>query len=199
MKKVLFDFFPIVLFFIAFKMHDDAQEGIIVATGVAIVASIFQVAFSKLVHGRIERMHMITMALIVVLGGLTIALNDESFIKWKPTLVNWLFGIVFLGSHFIGRKPIVRRMMEKSIDLPDMIWVRLNVSWILFFAATGLINLYVAFSFDTDTWVNFKLFGLLGLTLLFVLAQGIYIMRHAKETPGSPKDNTDAEEGADAQ
>jgi len=189
MKKLLFDFFPVVLFFVAYKMHDDPQEGIIFATAVAIVASIAQVAYTWLKARKVERMHVVTMALIVVLGGLTIALNDETFIKWKPTLVNWLFGLVFLGSHFVGSKPLVKRMMDSSIELPDPIWIRVSMAWIVFFAACGALNLYVAYSFDTDTWVNFKLFGLLGLTLLFVLGQVVYMMRHVRE---------DAPEGSEA-
>ena len=196
MKKLLFDFFPVVLFFVAYKMHDDPNEGIIFATGVAIAASIAQVSFTWFKDRKVERMHVVTMALIVVLGGLTIALNDETFIKWKPTLVNGLFGAAFLGSHFIGTKPLVRRMMESSIELPDRIWNRVSGSWIAFFVLCGTLNLYVAYSFDTDTWVNFKLFGLLGLTALFVIAQGFYMMRHVREDePASDEEESRTETG----
>jgi len=179
MKKLLFDFFPVILFFIAFKAHEDPKEGIIFATAVAIVASVAQVAYSWLRHRRVEKMHLITMALIVVLGGLTIALDDEMFIKWKPTLVNWLFALAFLGSQFVGRKPIVQRIMDKNVSLPNPVWRRLNGSWSAFFLTLGAVNLYVVYAFDTDTWVNFKLFGMLGLTLVFVVAQGFYLYRHA--------------------
>lgn len=198
MKKFLFDFFPVVLFFVAYKMYDDPTEGIITATGVAIVASVSQVGYSWFRYRTVERMHVITMLLIVVLGGLTIALKDEMFIKWKPTMVNWLFGLVFLGSQFLGAKPIVQRMMEKSIDLPRRVWTRLNLSWVLFFAALGLVNLYVVYNYDTDTWVNFKLFGMLGLTVLFVIAQGFYIMRHAEEPPEEPPSHPPGEPGKEA-
>jgi len=183
MKKLLFDFFPVVLFFIAYKAYEDPAEGIIAATAVAIVASIAQVGYSWLRHRRVERMHLVTMLLIVGLGGLTIALRDETFIKWKPTVVNWLFAAVFLGSHFIGSRPLVRRMMERTVELPDSVWTRLSVSWIVFFVLLGALNVYVAYEFDTDTWVNFKLFGMLGLTVAFVVGQGFYMMRHVKDAP----------------
>lgn len=171
--KFLFDFFPILLFFVAFKLWD-----IFVATGVAIAATFVQVGVFWLKHRRFERMHLVTLALIVVFGGLTIALRDEVFIKWKPTLLNWLFAAAFLGSQYIGRKPLVRRLMETNISLPDSIWSRLNWSWVIFFTLMGVANLYVAYTFSTEAWVNFKLFGLMGLTVAFVLAQAFYLARH---------------------
>lgn len=174
--KFLYDFLPILLFFVAYKVYD-----IYVATAVAIVASVIQVGWFWIQHRRIEKMHVITLALIIVLGGLTLAFRDETFIKWKPTLVNWAFGLVFLGSQFIGDKPLVKRMMAASISLPNAIWIRLNLAWTLFFIGSGLLNLYVAYNFDTDTWVNFKLFGLLGLTFVFILAQAFYVSRYARE------------------
>ena len=181
MGKLLLDFFPVLLFFVVFKYHDDPTEGIIAATAVAIVASIIQVAYTRLRHGRVENMHLITLALIVVLGGATIVFRDEMFIKWKPSIVNWLFGAAFLVSEFIGSKNLVRRMMDKAVTLPDAIWFRLNMAWVVFFVAVGFVNVWVVYNFDTDTWVNFKLFGLLGLTVLFVIGQSIYMMRHIKE------------------
>ena len=178
--KFLFDFFPVLLFFVAFKLVEDPKQGILVATGVAIVATVVQVGLFWWKHHRVERMHLVTLALIVILGGLTLLLEDEMFIKWKPTAVNWLFCLVFFASQLIGKKPIVRRMMEANIQLPDPVWVRLNMSWVAFFAAMGFANLYVVYNFDTETWVNFKLFGLLGLTLAFVLLQAVYLARHIK-------------------
>ncbi|WP_051144851.1 septation protein A [Thiomicrorhabdus sp. Kp2] len=175
--KLLFDLFPVILFFIAYKMYD-----IYTATAVIIVASIAQVAYFYLKHKRVEKMHIITLILILVLGGLTLVLQDENFIKWKPSIVNWGFALVFLGSHYIGQKPIVERMMGQAIALPDTIWIRLSWLWILFFIVSGLTNLYVAFNYDTDTWVNFKLFGLMGMTLVFILIQGIYISRYIQES-----------------
>lgn len=180
--KFLFDFFPILLFFVAFKMWD-----IFIATGVAIVATFVQVGLFWAKHRRFERMHLITLALIVVFGGLTIALRDETFIKWKPTLLNWLFGAAFLGSQFIGKKPLVQRMLETNFSLPDAIWGRLNLIWIVFFTVMGAVNLYVAYTFDTETWVNFKLFGMMGLTILFVIAQAFYLARHMPEHTEPPE------------
>lgn len=175
--KLLFDLFPVVLFFIAYKMY-----GIYEATAVIIVATVVQVGYMYLKHKRVEKIHLITLALILVLGGLTLVLQDEDFIKWKPTIVNWGFALVFLGSHYIGTKPLIRRMMDQAIHLPDLIWTRLSIMWVLFFILSGIVNLYVAFSYDTDTWVNFKLFGLMGMTIVFILIQGIYISRYMQES-----------------
>ncbi|WEJ63753.1 septation protein A [Thiomicrorhabdus lithotrophica] len=175
--KLLFDLFPVVLFFIAYKMYD-----IYTATAVIIVASVVQVAYFYMKHNRVEKMHVITLVLILVLGGLTLVLQDEDFIKWKPTIVNWGFALVFLGSHYIGQKPIVERMMGQAIALPEMIWIRLSWLWITFFIFSGITNLYVAFNYDTDTWVNFKLFGLMGMTVVFIIIQGLYISRYIQES-----------------
>jgi intracellular septation protein len=175
--KLLFDLFPVVLFFIAYKMYD-----IYTATMVIIVASIVQVLYFYMKHKRVEKMHIITLALILVLGGLTLFLQDEDFIKWKPTIVNWGFALAFLGSHYIGQKPIIQRMMDQAMSLPEIIWGRLSWLWIFFFILSGSVNLYVAFNYDTDTWVNFKLFGLMGMTLVFIVLQGIYISRYMQES-----------------
>lgn len=187
--KFLFDFFPILLFFVAFKVWD-----IYVATGVAIVATFVQVGWFWWKNRRFERMHLITLALIVVFGGLTIFLRDETFIKWKPTILNWLFAAAFLLSQVVGKKPLVRRMLETNITLPDPVWGRLNLIWVVFFVLMGAANIYVAFNFDTDTWVNFKLFGMMGLTIAFVIAQAFYLARHmpemaadAAESPSNPE------------
>lgn len=173
--KLLFDLFPILLFFIAYKL-----QGIYVATVVAIVASFAQVGWFWWRNRRVETMHLVTLALIAVLGGATLWLQDESFIKWKPTIVNWLFGVVFIGSQFVGNKPLIERMMGNAITLPAAIWQRLNLGWATFFIALGGANLYVVYHFDTDTWVNFKLFGMMGLTFAFVIAQAFYLARYVK-------------------
>jgi intracellular septation protein len=174
--KFLFDFFPILLFFIAYKMYD-----IYVATAVAIVAGFLQVGLYWFQHRRVEKTHVITLVLLVVFGGLTLALQDETFIKWKPSVINWLFGMVFLGSQFIGKKSIVQRMMGANLALSAVIWKRLNLSWALFFLALGFANLFVVYNFDTDTWVNFKLFGMMGLTIAFLLGQAVYLSRHIQD------------------
>lgn len=172
--KFFYDFFPILLFFIAYKIY-----GIYAATAVAIVASFIQVCFSWLKNRRVENMHIATLILITVLGGATLLFRDETFIKWKPTIVNWLFAVVFLGSQFLSKKTLIQRMMENSFTLSaEYIWIRLNILWVIFFTVMGFINLYVAFNFDTNTWVNFKLFGMMGLTFIFVLGQGLYLSRY---------------------
>ncbi len=187
--KVLFDLFPVLVFFIAFNLPDDPHQGILLATAAAIIASIVQVALAWIKNRRIENMHLITLAIILVLGGATLLLQDERFIKWKPTAVNWLFALTFLGSQFIGKKNLIRRMMEANVRLPDPIWSRLNLSWASFFAAMGMANLVVAYHFKTETWVNFKLFGIMGLTLLFVLAQAVYLMRYMEQSEGAEGPN----------
>jgi len=174
--KFLFDIFPVALFFVAYKMYD-----IYVATAVAIVSSVLQVAWFWLKYRRIETMHIVTMILIIVFGGATLILQDEMFIKWKPTILNWAFAIAFIASQYIGRKPIIQRMLSSSMDLPNPIWIKLNILWALFFFALGLINIYVIYNFDTDTWVNFKLFGMTGLTFIFVIFQSLYISRYIKD------------------
>ena len=171
--KFLVDFFPILLFFIAYKVYD-----IYVATAVAIAAAFIQVGAHWIKHKQFEKSHLVTLAILAVFGGATIVLQDEMFIKWKPSVVNWIFAIAFLGSQFIGNKTIVERMMSKSIVLPSAIWWKLNMSWVVFFFAVGVANLFVVYNFDTDTWVNFKLFGMMGLTIIFVFAQAIYMSRH---------------------
>jgi len=212
--KLLVDFFPILLFFAAYKLYD-----IYVATAVAIIAGAIQVGASWIRHRRIEKMHLATLGLLVVFGGLTIALHDRAFIMWKPSIVNWLFAAVFLGSQFIGDKPLVQRMMSHAIEVPQPVWLRLNQLWVLFFTALGFANLYVASGFfaveaqllattgvqeidfaqcselfqganlalcreaqqQEEGWVNFKLFGMLGLTVVFVIAQAFYLARHVQD------------------
>jgi intracellular septation protein len=171
--KILFDLLPILLFFIAFKV-----SGIYVATGVAIVATAALIGWTWLKTRKVDPMQWVSLGLIVVFGGATIWLQDETFIKWKPTILYWLFAIVFLVSNQFMRKNLVRSMMGHQVDLPPAMWSRLNTLWIGFFAILGGLNLAVAYNFDTDTWVSFKLFGGMGLMLLFVLAQGLYMAKH---------------------
>lgn len=174
--KLLFDFLPIILFFAAYKW-----QGIYVATSVAIVATLLQVAIAWTRSRKVEPMHLITLALIVVFGGATLVFQDETFIKWKPTVLNWLFGLGFLLSQFIGKQTFIERIMGKQLSLPQQIWQRLNLAWVVFFLSAGAANLFVVYSFDTETWVNFKLFGMLGLTLFFVVAQSIFLSRYLPE------------------
>ena len=174
--KFLSDFFPILLFFIAYKL-----EGIYTATAVAIIASAIQVAYFQIRYKKVEKMQWVTLWLLIFFGGLTLAFRDPDFIKWKPTVVNWLFAAAFLGSQFIGNKTLLQRMMDQAVTLPQVIWQRLNYIWISFFVGIGFLNLYVAFNFSEDTWVDFKLFGMLGITFVFIILQGFYIARHVTE------------------
>jgi intracellular septation protein len=171
--KFLFDLFPILLFFLAYKLYD-----IYVATAVAIAAAFLQTGLYWLKHRKFETMHLVTLAILIVFGGLTLILRDPVFIKWKPTVVNWLFGLVFLGSRYIGRRTLVERMMSHAISVPAPIWQKLNWAWTLFFIAIGLVNLYVAYNYSEAAWVNFKLFGMVGLTLVFVFIQAFYLSRY---------------------
>jgi len=188
--KLFFDFLPIVLFFIAYKFggglyHFDGQEydikGIYVATAVMIVATIFQNAYSWFRHSKLEKSHVITLVLVVFLGGATLWLQDPNFIMWKPTVVNWLFAAGFLGAQLFTKQSLLERMMSEHMQLPSAVWSRLNVAWIVFFILSGVANLYVAFNFDEATWVNFKLFGLLGLTIVFIIGQSFYLSKHIIE------------------
>ncbi|ADW17700.1 intracellular septation protein A [Desulfobulbus propionicus DSM 2032] len=171
--KLLFDFFPILLFFLAYKLFD-----IYVATAAAIAATFVQIAILWVRTRTVAAMQLVTLAVIVVFGGLTLYLHDEQFIKWKPTIINWIFAGVFLASQLVGRKTAVERMLAGNITLPTPIWRRLNLGWVVFFLAMGAANLYVMTFFDSDTWVNFKLFGMLGLTLVFIVLQSLYLSRY---------------------
>ena len=175
--KLLFDFFPVVLFFVAYKLY-----GFFVGTAVAIGATFLQVGLFWLRHRRFETTHLAVLAIVTLFGGATLLLDDPIFFKWKPTVAYWLFAAAFLGSQFIGSKSITERMMSHAVQAPSVAWSRLNLAWVVFFALMGLLNIYVAYNFSEDTWVNFKLFGTLGLTLLFVLGQGVVLARYMNDT-----------------
>ena len=214
--KQLFDFFPILLFFIVYKFYLDLPDDLILglnqvfpfmgmqpgeskhaiylATLTAILATIVQVAVTAILSRKVEKMHIITLILLIVFGGATLLLKDPVFIKWKPTAINWLFAAVFLGSQFIGQKPLVERMMGHALEVTDAgVWKRLNLAWVGFFIFSGVANLVVAFNFSEDIWVDFKLFGLMGLTLLFVVGQAFYLARYM------PTDNKPASANDDNQ
>jgi intracellular septation protein len=173
--KLLIDFFPIILFFVAFKV-----AGIYVATGAAIVATIAQIVWLRHRHGKVEPMQWVSLGVIVVFGGATIALQNETFIKWKPTVLYWLMGATLAAGQLLFRKNLLKTLMGSQMELPDAAWRVTNWSWIVFFALMGVLNLWVAYNFDTDTWVNFKLFGGLGLMALFVIGQALYLGRYLK-------------------
>lgn len=217
--KFLFEFLPIALFVIVYKVYDD----MFIATAVFMVVFSIQLGVYWLKHRRLEKMHIITLALVTILGGATILLQNKAFFMWKPTAVNWAFGLAFLGSHFIGKKPLVERMMGHAIEAPAAIWRRLNMSWVIFFVTMGLANLYVAnFYFQAETrlneaagqtvdletcadtfknqllelclqakqfensWVDFKFYGVIGLTILFVIGQAFYLARFMKDQNEQP-------------
>jgi intracellular septation protein len=178
--KFLFDLFPIILFFIAYKF-----AGIYVATGVAIAATFGQIGWVHFRHGKVDKMLWISLGLVVVFGGATLLLHDPTFIKWKPTVLYWLFATVLTGSALIFRKNLIRNMLEAQVTLPEPLWARLNFAWIAFFAVMGGLNLYVAYHYSEADWVNFKLFGGMGLMLVFIVAQGLMLAKYVeeKETP----------------
>ncbi len=190
----LFDFFPLILFFGAFKFY-----GIYVATAVAIAASVVQIGVQLLQKKKVSFTHWMTAMIILVFGGLTLILQDDVFIKWKPSIVNWAFAIALLGTQFIGKKTGIEYVMGSQICVPQNIWRRMNLSWAIFFIALGLLNAYVAFYYRieldeitrTDFWVNFKVFGLMGLTFAFVIIQMLMISKHitTKETENTAEEN----------
>jgi len=172
----LFDYFPIICFFIAYKIG-----GVYWATLAAMAASALQVSFFWLRHHKIERLHLITLILILILGSMTLIFHKPIFIQWKPSVIYWLFAAALIGSHFVGtKKSLLAVMLASKITLPDAIWKRLSYSWAYFFIAMGIANIIVAYHYSLDTWVYFKLFGTLGLTLLFAIAQSLYLYRFIK-------------------
>ncbi len=202
--KILLDFLPILLFFITFKVAEgDASAAatfasthfgflvsggvvgpkeapVLLATLVVIAATVLQILVTLLRGKKVDMMLWISLALVVVLGGATVWFHSETFIKWKPSVLYWAMGLSFWVSQVVFRKNLLQALMGQQLVLPAMVWQRLNFAWIAFFALMGLLNLHVAYSFSTPVWVNFKLFGGLGLMLLFTLAQGVYLSRHMK-------------------
>jgi intracellular septation protein len=205
--KFLFDMFPVILFFGVFKWgegHADAaqamvgqylsglvsggsvgpeQAPILLATAVAIIATIAQIAYLLIRGRKVDGMLWVSLAIIVVFGGATIYFHNEAFIKWKPTVLYWVFAVVLIGAQLTMGKNLIRLMMKAQIELPDPVWNRLNLAWAGFFAAMGALNLYIAFNFPTSVWVNFKLFGFMGLMIAFVIAQTMFLSKYIKD-PG---------------
>lgn len=203
--KFLYDYFPVILFFLVYKFYEGIPEGVIsavntvlplglsageahdaifLATATAMLASFLQVGWIRLRHRRYEKTQLISLALISVFGGITLLLRDPLFIMWKPTLLNWGFALALLLTQFVGEKPAMERLMGHAVTVPRAIWRRVNLAWTGFFILVGGANLYVAYHFSEQTWVNFKLFGSMGLTLVFVIAQAFYLARFmAPENP----------------
>ncbi len=174
--KFLFDLFPVILFFVAFKL-----QGIFVATAVAIAASFAQIGWLWLRGRKIDTTLWVSLAIVVVFGGATLLLHDETFIKWKPTVLYWMFACILSVSELLFHKNPIRAMLGEQIAMPPAAWKRLNFAWAGFFLVMGCLNLYVAFNFPTDTWVNFKLFGGMGLMLAFVIGQGLFLAKYVEQ------------------
>ena len=176
--KFFFDLFPVILFFIAFKFGD-----IYVATGVAMVATFIQIGWVWMKHRRVDTMLWVSLGVITLFGGMTLLLHDETFIKWKPTVLYWAFAVALGGGALIFKKNLIRTLLAGQLELPDHVWQRLNWSWCGFFTFMGFANLAVAFAFglSTDAWVNFKLFGGMGLMFVFAIAQGLFLSKYMEE------------------
>jgi intracellular septation protein len=174
--KLLFDLFPVILFFIVFKLF-----GVFAATATAIAATFVQVAWVKHRHGKVDTMLWVSLGIITVFGGATLLLHDETFIKWKPTVLYWFFSAALLLAPLLFKKNLMRALLQEKMALPDSVWNNLNLSWSAFFAVLGVVNLYVAFNFSTDTWVNFKLFGATGMMVVFIFAQAAMLAKYVEE------------------
>ncbi|EKN3883007.1 TPA: septation protein A [Yersinia enterocolitica] len=174
--KQLLDFLPLVVFFVFYKMYD-----IFVASGALIVATLLALAFTWFKYRKVEKMTLVTAIMVLVFGTLTLVFHSDLFIKWKVTVLYVLFAVALLVSQWFMKKPLIQRMLGKELTLPDTVWSTLNMSWAVFFLVCGLLNIYVAFWLPQDIWVNFKVFGLTALTLVFTLISGVYIYRHMPE------------------
>ena len=180
--KFLFDLFPVILFFAAYKFF-----GIFTATAVAMGATLLQITWVWLRHRKVPAMLWVSFAIITVFGGATLYLHNETFIKWKPTVLYWLFAVTLTVSATFFKKNFIRSLMKEHMELPDTVWGKLNASWAGFFALVGFLNLYIAFTYSTDTWVNFKLFGTTGLMAVFVILQGLLISKYLQEDTAAEK------------
>ncbi|MCP1065821.1 septation protein A [Serratia symbiotica] len=170
------DFLPLIIFFVFYKLYD-----IYLASGALIVATVLVLFFTWVKYRKVDKMALITFLMVLVFGTLTLVFHNDLFIKWKVTVIYGLFALVLLISQFVHKKPLVQRMLGKELALPDKVWSNLNLAWAVFFLVCGLANIYVAFWLPQSTWVNFKVFGLTALTLVFTLISGIYIYRHMPE------------------
>ncbi|SEJ41525.1 septation protein A [Pseudomonas sp. NFR16] len=196
--KQFIDFIPLILFFVVYKISPQAVDilghnfmvgGIFSATAMLIASSIVVYGILYVRQGKLEKSQWLTLIACLVFGSLTLAFHSETFLKWKAPVVNWLFALIFAGSHFIGDRLLIQRIMGHALTLPQAIWTRLNIAWIVFFLFCGAANLYVAFTYQ-DFWVDFKVFGSLGMTLLFLIGQGIFLARHIHDADASTQPST---------
>jgi intracellular septation protein len=177
--QLLYEIFPVFLFFMAFKFY-----GIYFATIVGIVATVIQVILTRLIAGNWEKKQVVTMCVFVLFGGMTLYFHNPIFVKWKPTIVFWIFAIVIILSQIFTPKPLMRRMMESALQdqiIPSTVWKKLNVMWALFFMLMGSVNLYVAYNYTNDAWVNFKFYGITGALIVASIAQAVYLFRYLTE------------------
>ena len=174
--KFLFDLFPIILFFVAYKF-----AGIFAATAVAIAATVGQIGWVWFRHRKVDTMLWVSLAIVTVFGGAILFFQNPTFIKWKPTVLYWFFAGALIFSAVVLKKNLIRKMLEAQMKLPEPIWGALNLVWAGFFGLMGVLNLFIAYNFSEDTWVNFKLFGGMGLMIVFVLAQGMLLSRYIEE------------------
>ncbi len=195
--KQFIDFIPLILFFIVFKLEPRDVElagqvfsvgGIFSATAVLIISSLVVYGSLFAVQRRLEKGQWLTLVGCLFFGGLTLAFHSETFLKWKAPVVNWLFALGFAGSHFIGKQPLIKRIMGHAVSLPDAIWTKLNIAWVLFFITLGATNLFVAFTFH-EIWVDFKVFGSLSMTVLFLIGQGVFLARHMQDVPSNSSED----------
>lgn len=183
--KVFFDLFPVILFFIGFKLYD-----IFIATAIAIGATIALIIYSKVRHGKVEKMLMVNGIIISVLGGITLLLHDKTFIMWKPTVLYWLLAAALLISNMFFKKNLIQQMMGKMLNPPAATWDKLNLLWIAFLIALGFLNLYVAFNYSENTWVNFKLFGVTSMMFIFMMAQTLFLKDYLIEPETKQEEST---------
>jgi len=177
--KLLFDLFPLILFFIVFKTH-----GMFAATAAAMLATFVQVAWAKYRHGAVDKMLWINLGIITIFGGATLLLHDETFIKWKPSVLYWAFSAALLGSSIFFKKNLIQALLGKQITMPGSVWHKLNLAWAAFFSVLGLLNLFVAYTYSTDIWVNFKVFGTTTLMLVFIVAQALALSKYIEQPKG---------------
>ncbi|NKB38197.1 MAG: septation protein A [Gammaproteobacteria bacterium] len=185
--KFLFDFFPAAAFLIAMFIPENREEGIYLATKVIIVTSFLQIIVSWFFTRRIEKQYVLIFLVVLILGSMTLFLHDERFIKWKPTIVFWIFSLICLGSEFIGKENIPKKIMGHMFDAPSAVWLKVNISLILFFVVLGLINIYVAYNYATETWAFFKVFGVMGINFVFILGLVMYLSRYMIEVEEKEK------------
>ena len=188
--KQIFELIPLILFFVVFKMDGETLQllsfsyqfdGIYSATAVLMAATAIQVVLTRLITGKVEKQLLWLFGIIVVAGSATLILRNDIFIMWKPTVFNWGLAMVLLGGLLLGKKSLLEKMLGQQLELPATAWLRLNQLWIANFLIVGSLNLYVAYNFSQDAWVNYKLYSSIGFTLLLMIITMIIVVPHIKD------------------